>query len=152
MELTAVFSKTMKGHDEISTRQNHLPFRVRATLIMVDGRRSGSELVTQSIFGAESEQHLATLLEGNFIAAPSMQALLTGNPAEDITFAKRYILRTLRELLGSEAHPFALIIEKAKTAPELLLHLEKLREPLITGVGKKKADQFWEKMSLVLSW
>ena len=152
MELTAVFSKTMKGHDEISTRQNHLPFRVRAMLIMVDGRRSGSEFVAQSIFGAEAEQHLATLLEGNFIAAPSRQALLIGHAGEDITFAKRYILRTLRELLGSEAHPFALIIEKAKTAPELLLHLEKLREPLITGAGKKKADQFWEKMSLVLNW
>jgi hypothetical protein len=152
MELTAVFSKTMKGHDEISTRQNRLPFRVRAMLIMIDGRHTGSELVAQSIFGAEAEQHLALLLEGDFIAAPTMRALLTGHPAEDITFAKRYVLRTLRELLGPEAHPFALIIEKAKTAQELLQHLEKLREPLITGVGKKKADQFWEKMSLVLAW
>jgi hypothetical protein len=81
-----------------------------------------------------------------------MQALLTGNSPDDITFAKRYIVRTLREILGSDAHPFALIVEKAKTAPELLQYLERLREPLITGAGKKKADQFWEKMSLVLAW
>lgn len=152
MDLTAVFSKTMKGHEEISTRQNRLPFRVRATLITVDGRRTGSELVAQSIFGAEAAQHLALLLEGEYIAAPAMQTLLSGHSPEEITFAKRYILRTLREILGSEAHPFALIIEKAKTAPELLQHLERLREPLITGAGKKKADQFWEKMSLVLAW
>lgn len=151
MDLTAVFSKTVKGYDEISTRQNRLPFRVRATLIMVNGRHTGSELVTQSIFGAETEQHLAKLLEGDFIAAPAMQALLTGNP-EDITFAKRYILRTLSELLGSEARPFALMIEKTRTAQELLRDLERLREPLIAGAGKKIADQFWEKMSLVLVW
>ena len=152
MELAAVFSKTVKGYDEISTRQNRLPFRVRATLIMVDGRRTGSELVAQSIFGAEAEQYLATLLDGDFIAAPAIQALLTANRQEDITFAKRYIVRTLHELLGSEAHPFALMIEKSRTAQELLHDLERLREPLIAGAGKKIADQFWEKMSLVLAW
>ena len=80
MDLTAVFSKTVKGYDEISTRQNRLPFRVRAMLIVVDGRHTGSELVAQSIFGTEAEQHLALLLEGEFIAAPAMQALLSGNP------------------------------------------------------------------------
>ncbi len=152
MDLTPVFSKTMKGYEEISTRENRLPFRVRTMLIMVDGRHTGSELVAQSIFGTEAEQHLALLLEGEFIAAPAMQALLSGNPQEDITFAKRYILRTLRELLGPEAHPFALTIEKARNAQELLRHLENLREPLIAGAGKKIADQFWEKMSLVLVW
>ena len=152
MDLTAVFSKTVKGYDEISTRQNRLPFRVRAMLIVVDGRHTGSELVAQSVFGPEAEKHLTTLLEGDFIAAPAMQTLLTGNPQDDITFAKRYSLRTLRELLGSEARPYALMIEKARTAQELLRDLEKLREPLIAGAGKRTADEFWERMSLVLAW
>ena len=104
MELAAFFSKTAKGHEEVSTRQNRLPSRVRAKLIMVDGRRTGSELLTQSVFGAEAEQYLAALLDGEFITAQSVLSTVSGAtpmhsepaaPAEDISLAKRYALQTL---------------------------------------------------------
>ena len=160
MELAAFFSKTAKGHEEVSTRQNRLPSRVRAMLIMVDGRRTGSELLTQSVFGAEAEQYLAALLDGEFIAAQSVLSTVSGAtpmhsepaaPAEDISLAKRYALQTLHEFLGPDADRFSPNIEKSQSAQELLQHLEKLRELLIAGVGRKKAEQFWEKMSLVLT-
>ena len=160
MELAAIFSKTAKGHEEVSTRQNRLPSRVRAMLIMVDGRRTGSELLTQSVFGAEAEQYLAALLDGEFIAAQSVLSTLSAAtpvhseptaPAEDISLTKRYALQTLHEFLGPDADRFAPSIEKVQSAQEILQHLEKLREVLIAGVGRKKAEQFWEKISLVLT-
>ena len=159
MELSAIFSKTAKGQEEISTRQNRLPSRVRAMLIMVDGKRTGSELLTQSVFGAEAEQYLSVLLDGEFIAALSEKPTVTvappmhnetATPARDVSLAKRYALQTLHEFLGPDADTFAPNIEKAKNAHELLQYLEKLREVLIAGIGRKKAEQFWEKMSLVL--
>ena len=63
MELNTVFSKTDKGQDEIATRQNRLPARVRTMLITVDGLRSVQELVSGSLFGeAGAQEYLATLL------------------------------------------------------------------------------------------
>ena len=69
MELKTVFSKTDKGQDEIATRQNRLPARVRTMLITVDGQRSVQELVSSSLFGESGAQaYLTTLLENGYIA------------------------------------------------------------------------------------
>ena len=97
MGLGSVFTKTAKGLDEISTHQNRLPARVRAMLIMVDGKRTGDEF------------------------------------------------------LGPDADTFTVTIEKAKSAEELLQHPGKLREVMLAAAGKKKSDDFWEKISLALA-
>ncbi len=160
MGLTAILTKTEKGLNEISTRQNRLSSRVRAMLIMVDGKRTGNELIAQSVFGAEAEQHLTTLIEAGFIAerdvAPDQQTIPTqptipAQPAEDISLAKRFVIQTLHEFLGPDADALAESIEKVETAQELLQHLEKLREVLLAAAGKKKADDFFEKISLALA-
>jgi hypothetical protein len=59
MNLDALLSKTRKGQEEIETRAHKLPGRLRAVLIMVDGQRTGAELLDQA--GALAEQ-LATQL------------------------------------------------------------------------------------------
>ena len=41
----AVFAKTPKGKDEIETRQNRLPPKLRMALILVDGKSSAMDLV-----------------------------------------------------------------------------------------------------------
>jgi hypothetical protein len=154
MGLTAILTKTEKGLDEISTRQSRLSARIRAMLIMVDGKRTGNELIAQSVFGAEAEQYLTTLIEAGFIAAQSVtpdEQSIPAQPAEDISLAKRFVIQTLHEFLGPDADTFAERIEKAKTAQELLQHLEKLREVLLAAAGKKKTDDFFEKISLVLA-
>ena len=48
MDLNAVVVKTRKGQDEIETRAHKLPGRLRAVLIMVDGERTGAELLDQA--------------------------------------------------------------------------------------------------------
>jgi hypothetical protein len=103
MELSSVFSKTAKGQDEISTRAHRLPARVRAMLIMIDGQRTGQQLLALCTSSAEGQRHLAQLLNGGFVqqlSATTGAALSAALPDEDISLAKSYVIRTLHELLG----------------------------------------------------
>ncbi len=69
MKPNTVLVKTGKGQDEIATRQNRLPARVRTMLITVDGRRSVQELAASSVFGeAGAHECLATLLDNGYVA------------------------------------------------------------------------------------
>ncbi len=60
MDVNAVVLKTRKGQDEIETRANKLPGRLRAVLIMVDGERTGAEILDQA---GELAEQLAQQLE-----------------------------------------------------------------------------------------
>lgn len=69
MKPNTVLVKTGKGQDEIATRQNRLPSRVRTMLITVDGRRSVQELAASSVFGeAGAHECLVTLLDNGYVA------------------------------------------------------------------------------------
>lgn len=158
MELSSVFSKTAKGLNEISTRAHRLPARVRALLIMVDGRRTGSQLLALGASAAEGKRHLGALLDGGFIqpqkqaatAAAAAAAVRTVLPNEDISLAKSYVIRTLHELVGADARALVAEIEKADTPDELRQHFGKLRTALSTAADQKLAKQFLEKVALVL--
>jgi hypothetical protein len=160
MKLSSVFCKTPKGLAEISTRAHRLPSRVRAMLIMVDGRRSGDDLLALSNSAAEGKRQLATLLEAGFIrlqTAPENSAaeaaalrLEPPLPDEDISLAKSYAARRLRELLGAEARPLVAEIERLQTLDELQQQVGKLRAALRAAPDQKKAQQFLEELALVL--
>jgi len=158
MKLSSVLSKTPKGLDEISTRANRLPSRVRALLIMVDGHRTGDELVALSSSSAEGKRHLAALLNGGFIQVQSppgssAKDLPDAHPAlpdEDISLARSYAARTLMELVGAQAGALVAEIERTRTRDELLRQLVKLRAALRAAPDQKAAQQFLEKLVLVL--
>lgn len=154
MELSSVFSKTAKGLNEISTRAHRLPARVRALLIMVDGHRTGSQLLALGASAAEGKRHLGALLDGGFIQpqkqAATAAAVRTVLPNEDISLAKSYVIRTLHELVGADARALVAEIEKADTPDELRQHFGKLRTALSTAADQKLAKQFLEKVALVL--
>lgn len=48
MDIGAVLQKTRKGLEEVETRSHRLPGRLRAVLIMVDGQRTGAQLLEQA--------------------------------------------------------------------------------------------------------
>ncbi len=62
---------------------------------------------------------------------PSMQ--------EAVRFARRYISDTL----GPDGDTLLEVIERCKTAPELRAAMEKTRDALQGGAGKRKAEEFW---------
>ena len=180
MELNTVFSKTDKGQDEIPTRQNRLPARVRTMLITVDGLRSVQELVSGSLFGeAGAQEYLATLLENGYIAAKSepsapakpmlqtpvepareasqvKQSVVNATPyaqhvTGDIALARRFVAQSIYEIFGPDVDMFALSIEGVKTSHELLHQMEKMRDALVASVGKKRVEELWAKTFLLLA-
>jgi hypothetical protein len=154
MELSSVFSKTAKGQDEISTRAHRLPARVRAMLIMIDGQRTGQQLLALCTSSAEEGQrHLAQLLNGGFVqqlSATTGAPLPAALPDEDISLAKSYVIRTLHELLGKDALVLAAEIEKTETLDELRRHFGQLHLALGVVPDRRKVEQFLEKVALVL--
>jgi hypothetical protein len=68
---TSVFVKTQNGREEVRLRSQRLSARERATLIMVDGKRSVADLCMMSPTPAEVQRHLQTFLEAGLIAAAS---------------------------------------------------------------------------------
>jgi hypothetical protein len=93
MELKTVFSKTDKGQDEIATRQNRLPARVRAMLITVDGQRSVQALVSGNLFGeAGAHEYLSALLENGYIVEKNESSVpakpILSAPAEPVSEVK----------------------------------------------------------------
>ena len=64
---TTIFDKTDKGRNEIATRGNHLPARLRTLLLLVDGKRDTVELMTKVAGLGLDEKSLVELLDGEFI-------------------------------------------------------------------------------------
>jgi hypothetical protein len=60
-----LYRKTDKGQSEMATRANRLPQRLRAALILVDGKRTDDEL--HSIIPSEPESTLRWLTESGYI-------------------------------------------------------------------------------------
>jgi len=159
MKLSSVFYKTPKGLDEISTRAHHLPSRMRAMLILVDGHRTGSELVALSNSLSEGKKQLASLLAGGFVQthAAGRRVAATGashgTPAvadDDISLARSYAVRSLRELLGEEAGSLVAEIEQLRTIDELQQTLGRLRAALRAAPDQTRAQQFLDQIEMVL--
>jgi len=157
MELSSVFSKTAKGLDEIATRTHHLPSRTRAMLIMVDGQRTGKQLLALGLSAIEGRQQLAALLAGGFIEPLGEASVANTAPGrreaaeDDLSLAKSYIVCTLRELLGVHAQPLIVDVEHATTADELLRLVGKLRTALAGIADQKRVRQFLDELELALA-
>jgi hypothetical protein len=65
--ITTVFDKTSKGREEIANRGNQLNTRQRTLLLLVDGKRDTSELMTKVAGLGLDEKALAELLDAGFI-------------------------------------------------------------------------------------
>jgi hypothetical protein len=68
--MATLYRKTEKGQAEVATRAHHLPQRLRAALILVDGRRTDDELT--SILPGEATSTLNWLTESGFIEIASV--------------------------------------------------------------------------------
>jgi hypothetical protein len=126
--LDTLFRKTAKGVAEIQTRTHRLQPRLRSALILVDGRRRGSEL--KPLILAEPEATLRTLAEQGFIEPTEPPAAKDGLPAvapaqkpaapvESFREQRRVAVRLLNELLGPAAETLAIRMERARNMDEL---------------------------------
>ena len=133
-----LFRKTRKGVAEVETRANRLAPRLRAALILVDGRRSDEDL--RKLIVPDAASALATLAEHGYIEALGTRPVAAAAPpattatamATATTVAPRpskppslpelraLAVRRLLDLLGPMAEGMAVRIEKLDTWKELL--------------------------------
>lgn len=77
----SIFDKSDKGREEIATRKYHLASRLRALLVLMDGRHTAEDLLQKVSGLGLNEKSIGELLENGFIqAAPEPQG--TGLPVD----------------------------------------------------------------------
>ena len=154
----AVFRKSNEGVEAVATRQRGLPHRLRATLIMVDGKRTFEELAPLVSMLGDAEELLGELQALGLVesasdraAAPAAaathaapraagSAAATGKGALDD--ARRVASRLLIELVGPSSEPLCLKIEASRDLPEFVAAVKRAIDVIRDVRGQAAAAQF----------
>jgi hypothetical protein len=152
--MTTIYRKTAQGQSEIDTRSRRLSPRVRSALILVDGKRSDSELRSMV---PQADEALSELIGAQLIevVAVNPAAKPVGSAAVDIPLAtvpsgldidvpslRREAVRALNDLLGPQAEGLAIKLEKVSDVDELRVLLERAVTYISTARGGGPAAQF----------
>jgi hypothetical protein len=159
MDMTAIYHKTPKGQEEMASRAYRLPARARSVLILVDGKSTARDIIAKAKHFGDAEQFFEALVRGGFIepvagtqpaAAPQAPVAPAATSAAAPSTVHRSLAETkdfactyLVKALGPYADTMTGSIEACRDRNELLAVLEKYRDMLRDGVGKRKAEEFW---------
>lgn len=158
MNPNSVLSKTQKGVREIETRENKLDHRLRALLIMVNGRATAGEIAKKfeqlGDIGPMIDQLIAQGFVGEGEASGATPAAATARPQAgastapglgDLKRAQVELCMHLRNALGPDADLITAKIEACKTVGELRDYFGAQRDTLNEWLGKTKSAAFWAK-------
>jgi hypothetical protein len=146
MNEQAIYYKTAKGQDEITTRRNQLSARLRSQLVMVDGRCSGAVLLAKSKSLGDAAALLEQLIAEGFIEAAAIPTVASPAAAAPDTALPAVIQLACHQLidkLGPSADALTGRLEACRTRDELVATLEKCREAIRAIAGRSKAEEFW---------
>jgi hypothetical protein len=167
----AVFAKTQKGHDEITTKAGGLSPRVRRVLIFVDGKRSVDEL--RGMLQSDDLQHTLGLLEEDGFIELASTAVATGKaaapqaPQPSITAfgelpashdpirlqqARNFMANTLNAFVGALGNTSLLDrIEQASSHADLrAMYDEWYHAIVMSREGKREAETLRTKLLAVI--
>jgi hypothetical protein len=159
MDKSAVLTKTTKGVEEIKSRTHGLPQKLRALLIMVDGRVSAGDLLARFGGMPEVETAIDALLAQGFVEAriPAGSGTRAGStvtpaakpdtaaPAQTRTETLSALTRFLHDNLGPDADLVTDGLERAKTAADFNAAAERCAGMLGAVRGQAKAQAFRER-------
>ena len=131
MDHSDALKKTKKGISEISSREHNLGSRLRALLIVIDGKKSIGVLL--DMFGDSVEADISSLIEQGFIS------IIT-----DLKEQCRELSRMLSNLLGPNADYLNMQIEKCDSVDRLTGLIDDKREMLESALGAR-GKIFWDK-------
>ncbi len=148
------FRKTAKGQAEIETRAHRLSPRLRALLIMVDGKRDLAAL--EALMPQQAEAALAELMSQGFIetngeaaaaassptTAPAPAAPPPPTPAADFEKLRREAVRALNDIAGPAAETVAMRMEKARNAEELRPLIVQAAQTVANMRGRAAAEAY----------
>lgn len=145
-----LYRKTAAGQAEIGSKAHQLPPRARSLLIMVDGKRSESDL--RAMLGPAVDEALVLLVREGLIevlgeAAPAATPPSAPPPPPavvqpDLAQVRREAARAVTDALGPMGDAVALRIEKAKDAEQLRAALRLAGESLENIGQRRRAEEF----------
>lgn len=146
MSEPATYRKTAKGEEEIAKRTYRLPARERSVLVMVDGKIPTGDLTKRAAMLGDAAALIGNLLAGGFIEG--VGAAVEAQPAAAVFDAShqeaaRYAAHFLLDALGPGSDMIGARVEACRDPGELVPLLEKCREAIQVGAGKRKAEEFW---------
>jgi hypothetical protein len=154
--MTTIYRKTAKGQTEIETRAHRLSPRLRGALIVIDGRRSQSDLA--KLIPGDVDATLQQLEADGFIdvfavladrppapqpAAPApAKAPAAASGYGSIDTIKRDAVRYLNDTMGPAAEGIAIKIERSRGMADLQPLLAQAASLLRSFGGSGAADPF----------
>jgi hypothetical protein len=145
-----VYEKTEKGVEEIQTRKHNLPQRFRTLLIVVDGKKTRGDILTQFSTLEGAAAVLGELEQKSFIVKKtSVLAPGVFSPEEEkekIKLAKAFMINTLNDAVGSMGLSLIESLKTCDTLGELKSHFENYLYAIKSGRGKATADEYKEEL------
>lgn len=156
----AIYHKTAKGTEAIANRHSGLPPKLRSLLIMVDGKRSYTDLSGVGAILGDFEALLSQLAEDGLIeaAASAVPAAVAANHAEatapaalvvtSLPEAKRVASNLLMDMLGPSSDVLCMKIEAAHNLAEFVSAIKRARDIVREIKGGHAAERFVEQVEL----
>lgn len=163
-EPNAIYRKTTKGIEAMASRQSGLAPRLRALLIMVDGKRSHAELAAMAAalgsgaqllqleadglmeptVAGETAPPLATApLEASAPEpAPAPAPVSAAERAARLVKARSFTSHLLENTLGPVAEPLCMKIEASRNLADFVLAVKRARDIVREIKGNGEADRF----------
>jgi hypothetical protein len=154
---TSIFDKTDKGREEIATRKYHLSTRLRALLLLIDGKQRTDNLLQKFAGIGLTEDSLTELLNDGYIhavaapapapevaptqavaqpaIAPGARTLPDGQTQFEAIY--HFYTETIKSSIGLRGYGLQLKVEKAGSLEEL----RELRRPYLEAVLKAKGNE-----------
>jgi hypothetical protein len=159
--MPTLFRKTAKGQNEIETRAHRLTPRLRALLILVDGRR---DAVALAALVQQADALLAELLAQGFVealpepepappppapvprpaapAAPTAPAATPVARGSDFDTLRRSAVRALNDELGPAAEMLSIRLERSRSMAELRPLLVQAAQAVANMRGRAAAEAY----------
>jgi hypothetical protein len=144
-----VYEKTEKGTEEIQTRKNNLPQKLRSLLIVVDGIKTRGSLLDQ--FSTEGAAAALDELEQKGFTRKKAGVFPPGvlSPEEEkkrAQLAKNFMINTLNDAVGSMGLSLIESLRACETLAELKSHFENYLYAIKRGRGESTADEYKEEL------
>jgi hypothetical protein len=149
MDSNAVLVKTDKGIAELAQRSDAVPQKLRAILIMVDGKTSWGELLSRYAGLPEFNEHLVWLVDNGFVAVAGKQSGTSARAATDqAAFApsakgRAGLIELAQHLLGAHGEKVIQRLQKTEDARDALVQaVERCCKLIKLSIDESKAEQF----------
>lgn len=149
MDSAAILVKTDKGAEELAQRSGAVPQKLRAILIMVDGKTSWGDLLSRYSGLPEFNEHLVWLIDNGFVAAVGKSARAAGQVATDqATFTpsakgRAGLIELAHHLLGAHGDKVIQRLQDTEDAHDALAQaVERCCKLIKLSIDENKAEQF----------